>query len=71
MSGKKKQRGPDSLGVPPPEEDDMSVSGGFDFSANGGLHKSHSLCLVIGDCLFNQFLLLMSDFPAWNLLMGK
>jgi hypothetical protein len=27
--------------------------------------------LVIDDCLFNQFFLLMSDFPAWKLLTGR
>jgi hypothetical protein len=71
MNGMKQQRGPDRPRVCTPEEKDLTLSGGLVFSETSGLHKSHSLCLVIGDCLFNQFLLLTYDFPAWKLLMGK
>jgi hypothetical protein len=71
MNGKKELRGRDRPRVPPPEEEDPRVSGGLGVSATRGLHKSHSLGGVIGDCVLNQFFLLMSSFPAWKLLTGR
>jgi hypothetical protein len=70
MNGKNQQRRPDRPMIPPPEEEDPRVSGGF-VSVTRVLHKSHSLGLVTGDCLFNQFFLLMPDFPTWKLLTGR
>jgi hypothetical protein len=71
MNGKKQQRGTNRPRVPPLEEEYLRVSGDFGVSATRGLHKSHSLGLVIGDFLFNLFFLLTSDFPAWKLLTGR
>jgi hypothetical protein len=71
MNGKKQKRGLVRPRVPLPEEKDPRVSGGLGVSATRGLHKSHSMGLVIADCLFNQFFFLMSDIPAWNLLTGR
>jgi hypothetical protein len=70
-NGKKQQRRPDRPRVPLLEEEDPRVSRGLGVSATRGLHKSHRRGLVTGDCLFKQFLLLMSDFPGWKILKGR
>jgi hypothetical protein len=51
--------------VPLPEEENLKVSAVLGSQESSVLHESHSLCLIIDDCLF-----INSPFPSLKSLLG-